>query len=120
MMLLGVLILLCIVLVMGLPVPFAFGAVMIYLAIFADTDATTFLVSGHWRMNNLVLLAIPLFILAGGIMEKGRIAEALCGPRGTLCGSSTRRFSRCRRRRQRRIWCDLWQRSGNADLYWFR
>ncbi len=77
MMLLGVLLLLCIVLVMGLPVPFAFGAVMIYLSIFADTDATTFLVSGHWRMNNLVLLAIPLFILAGGIMEKGRIAEAL-------------------------------------------
>ena len=74
MMLLGVLLLLCTVLVLGLPVPFAFGAAMIYLAIFADTDATTFLTSGHWRMNNLVLLAIPLFIMAGGIMEKGRIA----------------------------------------------
>ena len=77
MMLLGVLLLLCAVLVIGLPVPFAFGAAMIYLAIFADIDATTFLTSGHWRMNNLVLLAIPLFIMAGGMMEKGRIAAPM-------------------------------------------
>ena len=73
-MLLGAMILLCAVLVIGLPVPLAFGAVMIYLAIFTDTDPMTFMTSGHWRMNNLVLLAIPLFIMAGGIMEKGRIA----------------------------------------------
>ncbi len=77
MMLLGVVLLLCVMLVLGLPVPFAFGAVMIYLAIFADTDATTFLISGYWRMNNIVLLAIPLFIMAGGLMEKGRIAQPL-------------------------------------------
>ena len=77
MMLLDVVLLLCTVLVLGLPVPFAFGAVMIYLAVFADTDATTFLVSGHWRMNNIVLLAIPLFIMAGSVMEKGRIATPL-------------------------------------------
>ena len=74
MMLLGAMILLCVVLVVGLPVPLAFGAVMIYLAMFTDTDPMTFMTSGHWRMNNLVLLAIPLFIMAGGIMEKGRIA----------------------------------------------
>ena len=74
MMLLGALILLCVVLLIGLPVPLAFGAVMIYLAIFTDTDPMTFMTSGHWRMNNLVLLAIPLFIMAGSIMEKGRIA----------------------------------------------
>ena len=74
MMLLGAMILLCVVLVIGLPVPLAFGAVMVYLAIFTDTDPMTFMTSGHWRMNNLVLLAIPLFIMAGGIMEKGRIA----------------------------------------------
>jgi C4-dicarboxylate transporter, DctM subunit len=77
MLLLGLLLLLCAVLVLGLPVPFAFGAVLIYLAILADNDATSFLVSGHWRMNNIVLLAIPLFIMAGSLMEKGRIAVPL-------------------------------------------
>ena len=77
MILVGILVLLCVVLVIGLPVPFAFGAVMIYMAIFTDTDPVSFMVSGHWKMNNLVLLAIPLFIMAGSIMEKGKIAEPM-------------------------------------------
>lgn len=77
MILIGVLVLLCITLVIGLPVPFAFGTVMIYLALFADLDPATFLVSGYWRLNNLVLLAIPLFILAGAIMQRGGIAGPL-------------------------------------------
>ena len=77
MILIGVLILLCVVLVIGLPVPFAFGAVMIYFAIFTDTDPVSFMVSGHWKMNNLVLLAIPLFIMAGALMEKGKIAAPM-------------------------------------------
>ena len=77
MILVGVLILLCVLLVIGLPVPFAFGAIMIYMTIFTDMDPISFMVSGHWKMNNLILLAIPLFILAGGIMEKGKIAEPM-------------------------------------------
>lgn len=86
MLLLGALVLLCVVLILGLPVPFSFGAVMIYLALFADVDATTFLVSGHWRMNSIVLLAIPLFIMAGSIMEKGRIAAPLVDFAGLFVG----------------------------------
>ena len=74
MMLLGALLLLCAALIIGLPVPIAFGAIMMYLAVFAGEDPTVFLNAGYWRMNNIVLLAIPLFIMAGGIMEKGRIA----------------------------------------------
>ncbi len=77
MILLGILVVLCVTLVLGLPVPFAFGAVMIFLSIFTDTDPVSFMVSGHWKMNNLVLLAIPLFIMAGGIMEKGKIAAPM-------------------------------------------
>jgi TRAP-type C4-dicarboxylate transport system permease large subunit len=77
MVLLIVFVILCIGLVIGLPVPFAFGAALIYLGYFADTEVSTFLTSGHWRMNAIVLLAIPMFILAGGIMNRGRIAEPL-------------------------------------------
>ena len=72
-----VFVILCVGLVIGLPVPFAFGAALVYLGYFADTEVSTFLTSGHWRMNAIVLLAIPMFILAGGIMNKGRIAEPL-------------------------------------------
>ena len=77
MVLLIVFLLLCLLLLVGLPVPFAFGAVLIYLGFVADTDIANFLASGHWRMNNIVLLAIPLFILAGAIMNRGKLAEPL-------------------------------------------
>ena len=68
---------LCILLMIGISVPLAFGAAMIYIAFAGEHDVTTLLPSGHWRMNALVLLAIPLFIMAGGIMERGRIAAPL-------------------------------------------
>ena len=71
------LVVLCAGLILGMPVPFAFGATMIYVAFAGDHDVTTLLPSGHWRMNALVLLAIPLFIMAGGIMERGKIAAPL-------------------------------------------
>ena len=75
--LLLVLILLCVLLLGGLTVPFAFGAALLYLCFAADTDVSTFIASGHWRMSNIVLLAIPLFILAGAIMNRGKLAEPL-------------------------------------------
>ena len=71
------LLVLCGALILGMSVPFAFGLTMIYVAFAGDHDVTTLLPSGHWRMNALVLLAIPLFIMAGGIMERGRIAAPL-------------------------------------------
>lgn len=68
---------LCIALIMGLPVPFAFGAALAYIGITGDHEVAGFMPAGHWRMNVLVLLAIPLFIMAGGIMERGKIASSL-------------------------------------------
>lgn len=68
---------LCVLLMIGVSVPLAFGMAMIYIAFAGEHDVTTLLPSGHWRMNALVLLAIPLFIMAGGIMERGRIAAPL-------------------------------------------
>lgn len=72
-----VFILLCVLLIIGLPVPFAFGGVLLYLGWAADTDVANFISSGHWRMNNIVLLAIPLFILSGSIMNRGKLADPL-------------------------------------------
>ena len=70
-------IVLCILLLIGISVPLAFGGIMVLLATFGDFDVTGYLPSGHWKMNSLVLLAIPLFIIAGAVMERGRIAEPL-------------------------------------------
>jgi len=77
MLILFTLAILCFGLIIGMPVPFAFGLALIYIALTGDHDVAGFMPSGHWRMNVLVLLAIPLFVLAGGIMEKGKIAKPL-------------------------------------------
>lgn len=77
MLILAALVLICILLVIGVSVPLAFGAVLILISVFGGHDVSGFLPAGHWKMNTVVLLAIPLFILAGGIMERGKIAAPL-------------------------------------------
>ena len=77
MLILACLLLLCLLLVIGVAVPLAFGAVLILIAVFGGHEVSGFLPAGHWKMNTVVLLAIPLFILAGGIMERGKIAAPL-------------------------------------------
>jgi len=77
MILLGTFLILCLLLLIGVSVPMAFGGLLIFLAAVGNYDVSGFLPTGHWKMDSLVLLAIPLFIIAGGIMEKGKIAAPL-------------------------------------------
>ncbi len=77
MLIVACIILLCLLLVIGVAVPMAFGAVLILIAVFGGHEVSGFMPAGHWKMNTVVLLAIPLFILAGGIMERGKIAAPL-------------------------------------------
>lgn len=77
MIILGSLAILCILLLIGVSVPLAFGGVLVFISYFGGHDVTGFLPTGHWQVNSIVLLAIPLFILAGAIMERGRIAAPI-------------------------------------------
>lgn len=77
MIILGSLILICVLLLIGVSVPLAFGGVLIFISVFGGHDVSGFMPTGHWKVSSLVLLAIPLFILAGAIMECGRIAAPL-------------------------------------------
>ncbi|MEG6521027.1 TRAP transporter large permease [Desulfotomaculum sp. 1211_IL3151] len=70
-------VLLIITLVLGIPVPFAFFASTIFLVITAGYDPSFLLPYGYSKMSTSVLLAIPLFILAGGFMAKGKIGGKL-------------------------------------------
>lgn len=74
----GILILI-IALVIGMPIPFSFGAAFIWLAYSLGFQTDFLLSAGYSQLNSVVLLAIPLFVLAGGVMEKGRIGESLVG-----------------------------------------
>ena len=66
-------------LVLGMPIPFAFGGSFLWLTYSLDFNPSTLLASGYTQINSTVLLAIPLFVLAGKIMEKGQIGDALIG-----------------------------------------
>jgi tripartite ATP-independent transporter DctM subunit len=71
------LLLLFVTLTLGIPVPFAFLASTAYL-LFAGGYSPSFLLPyGFSKMSTIVLLAIPLFIMAGGIMERGKIGDKL-------------------------------------------
>jgi len=86
MLILACLVVLCVLLVIGVSVPLAFGAVLILISAFGGHEVSGFMPAGHWKMNTVVLLAIPLFILAGGIMERGKIAAPLVSVAELLVG----------------------------------
>ena len=76
------LIILIATLVIGVPVPVSFMASCAWLIFFGGVDqvgyqATQLLPYGFNQMNSVSLIAIAMFILAGGIMERGKIAEKL-------------------------------------------
>ncbi len=70
-------ILICVLLAAGVSVSLAFGAVLILLAYTGGYDVSGFFATGHWKMNTVILLAIPLFIMAGDIMQRGKIAKPI-------------------------------------------
>lgn len=74
----SIVILIC-TLVVGIPIPFAFAASFLWVTYSLGYASTTLLASGYSQINSVILLAIPLFVLAGGIMEKGRIGASLIG-----------------------------------------
>lgn len=70
-------VLICVLLAVGVSVPLAFAGVLVLLAYTGGHDVSGFLATGHWKMNSVILLAIPLFIMAGNIMQRGKIANPI-------------------------------------------
>ena len=75
-----VILMLC--LFIGVPVPVSFMASCAWLIFFGGVDqvgyqASQLLPYGFTQMNSVSLIAIAMFIIAGGVMERGRIAEKL-------------------------------------------
>lgn len=72
-------IILIILLVIGVPVVYSFGAAVIFLSTTVGFTATSAFPTMYDKLSSVVLLSIPMFIIAGGVMEKGRIGDALIG-----------------------------------------
>jgi C4-dicarboxylate transporter, DctM subunit len=70
--------LLSVLLVLGVPVPFCFAAAVLFLVLTGNYGDPSFLIAaGFGKINSIVIIAIPLYILAGGIMSQGGIAGRL-------------------------------------------
>lgn len=64
-------------LLLGVSIPFAFGAGTIYMYFMLDGTFATTLPVGFNGINTMVLLSIPTFIMAGGFIERGKIGDEL-------------------------------------------
>ena len=78
-------------LLLGVPVPVSFMASAAWLIFFggegAGYDPSQLLPYGYQQMSSVSLMAIALFIIAGGLMERGRIGEKLIDLVDVFCGS---------------------------------
>ncbi|WP_022663983.1 TRAP transporter large permease [Desulfospira joergensenii] len=79
MIVLGTVCVLIVLLMIGVPIVFTFGAATLFIALVGDYNMATLLPAGYNRMNNMVLVAVPLFIYSGALIQKGKIAEPLIG-----------------------------------------
>ncbi|GHV30866.1 C4-dicarboxylate ABC transporter permease [Synergistales bacterium] len=86
------LLILIITLLLGVPVPVSFMASSAWLIYFGGPDGMGYdpaqlLPHGFLQISSISLIAIALFIMAGGLMEKGRIGEKLIDLVDVFCGN---------------------------------
>ena len=76
-------------LLLGFPVAFTFGGVALIFGVFAEGwDLFAFMPFRIYSiMQNVVLMAVPLFIFMGIVLQKTRLAEQLLESMGLLFGS---------------------------------
>lgn len=71
------LLLLVVLMSVGLPVAWSFAGVLAYLTFIYDVNLNTLMLQGFRSLNSVVLVALPLFILAGYLMQSGGIARRI-------------------------------------------
>jgi len=80
-----------VLLMLGFQVAFVFGATALFFALIADEVGLHVLEMLPYRtygiMGNITLMAVPLFIFMGLILEKSKMAEELLESMGQLFGS---------------------------------
>jgi tripartite ATP-independent transporter DctM subunit len=70
-------VILVVLLLFGVPIPFAFFASTLFIVFFGGEDHSSLMRYGYTKTGSIILCAIPMFILAGSLMEKSGIAESL-------------------------------------------
>lgn len=71
------LIILVALLLVGIPVAYSFLASTAFLVIIQGYDPSFLLPYGYGKLGSMALLAVPMFIIAGNLMNEGKIGDKL-------------------------------------------
>lgn len=81
--------------IIGVPVVFAFAAMVLILTVLYDIAWSMPMITGFWSIFSVIIVALPLFVITGYLMQTGGIArrlvefvEALVGRSRTGMGTS--------------------------------
>jgi C4-dicarboxylate transporter, DctM subunit len=74
----------------GVPVVFSFAAMTLILTILYGVDISFVMTTGFWSVNSVILLALPLFVMTGYLMQSGGIARRLVEFVEAVVGKSRR------------------------------
>ena len=77
-----------ILMIIGVPVVFSFAAMTLVLSLAYDVDISSLMTTGFWSINSIILLALPLFVMTGYLMQSGGIAARLLRFVEAIVGSS--------------------------------
>ena len=80
------LIILIVLMVSGVPVAMAFGAMAIYLVSAFDSNARTLIPAAFYQIKSVVLLTIPFFVLIGSLMSQSGLATRLIDFANSIVG----------------------------------
>lgn len=71
---------------LGVPIAWSFAGVLAYLALVYDANFNTLMMQGFRSVDSVILIALPLFVLTGYLMQSGGIAARLVVFIETLVG----------------------------------
>lgn len=77
-----------ILMLIGVPVVFSFAAMVATLSFFYDVDVAFLATAGFSSINSIILIALPLFIMTGYLMQSGGLAARLVSFVEALTGRS--------------------------------
>jgi len=77
---------LIILLTLGVPLSFCFGGALLFMSFFTQVSMKGLFLWGFNQIINPILLTIPLFVLAGGVMSESGIAKYLLNFVNTFIG----------------------------------
>ncbi len=69
--------LLLVLMIIGIPVAWSFAGVLAWLTYAYDANFNTLMLQGYRSIDSVILIALPLFVLTGYLMQSGGIAARL-------------------------------------------